>query len=239
MKIISTTGVSRIENQRITRPIGALVVSSTLSILELKDETITIFVESANGNNTEIATNVNLRRAMLLSSTGSSLIDGSNGTSVLLEIAFNGAITLGENESIKVSLDNLKTTATYELHGIEMPRPSYDYVQLSEKVVLQGEVSRKITVANYELACLEGVNDVKEIALTYADGTTVKHTLVELQAMAKDIDPVIATVNTDDVLNVISSIDDVLLLPVIGVTSLDITKVSDKKLNLTLRNTIV
>ena len=54
MEIYNETGKTKSSSLMITRPIGALLVGMSQPFTALTNETITAFIERANGNNTDI-----------------------------------------------------------------------------------------------------------------------------------------------------------------------------------------
>lgn len=237
MELYNATGKLKSGDLRVTRPIGAILLDTNEILSALSNEKITVFIERATGNNTFIATNVNLRRALLASVFGQGMVNGKLGVSGLVEIGYGGAIPLGEGEAVKIEITDLKAGKIYALNGLEMPREADGIVQFDEKKMLTDEISRKFEVADYEVMVLEGVNTISEVIATYANGASVKFTQKELKAISFDVDPIIGSfVGVDGDVSILHSLDDILVIPITGMSFLDVSKTNAAPLNITLKN---
>ena len=70
MEIYNAHGKNNTGELRLTRPIGELIISMSQNFADLTNETITDFVGRANGNNTEICTDLQLKAFIAASTAG-------------------------------------------------------------------------------------------------------------------------------------------------------------------------
>jgi len=228
MELYKETGKLKSGEIRIARPIGALLIKTDRPLGEMANETITVYVERANGSNEQIATNQNLKRFILASVFGNSAIETSAGVSALCEICENGAIQLEENEGIKISLNGLSSTHEYQVNGIEYPQLSDEIVRFDTKKVLSEEASRKFNVQGYESVVIEGITAIDEAHVTYENGQTVKYNREELVAISFDVDPLIGvgSIHQEGIETgmLVTAVADTVIFPLVGVTDIDIYK---------------
>ena len=239
MEIIVVTGKTKTEELRVTRAIGALGISMTQPFSALSNETITAYIERADGNNTEILNNISLKAFMAGSvSEAPAIFQNADGCSALCEICENGSVVLQETESIRIKLENLKSGVSYELHGIEYPQYSSETVQWSRKNLLVGETDRKLSVASEELAVIENPDGITELSVSYENGLTVKYTRKELDFLSRDLDPVKIVDQDSTTLKGRTQYDfpGLLNFPLVGVSSLDVKKISDSAVIIYLKN---
>ncbi len=227
MLVYNETGKTKSGELRITRPISALLIRTDKRLQNLSNEKITIFIEKANGNNVEIATNISLRDFMMGGTYGASgtfqmELDGATVSTAMVELSENGSIQLGENESIKVLLTDLTPANVYAINGIESPTKGSTIVKYERKVVLTEDVQRKYNVSAHELMVLDGVSNIDQAHLTYNNGETIKLTSDELKAAALDVDVLTAIEGGA----VISYVGDVICFPLVGVDAIEIFKTS-------------
>ncbi|OUS02885.1 hypothetical protein A9Q86_02220 [Flavobacteriales bacterium 33_180_T64] len=226
MEVYNGTGKTKTGELRISRAIGGLLLRSTLGVHELTNEKITIFIEGANGDNTEICSNISLKHFVLGGTFGHSLIQTNTGAtpkigmSALCEIAQEGSIVLGADESIKVSLTDIKSAQTYEIYGLEYPQAATSISSLVRKTILSDETEKTYNVQGRDLLMLDSEN-VQNIEFTFSNGVRTKYSLIELQAIAFDVEGVISA---DAGGNVSTDTGSVLMLPLDDVLSIDIEK---------------
>ncbi|QQV90369.1 structural protein [Cellulophaga phage Omtje_2] len=236
MLIYNETSKTKSGELRITRPIESLLIRTSKKLDELANEKITIFIEKANGNNEEIATNISLQAFMLGGTYGASGtfemdLGGNSVTTAMVELSETGAIALGENESIKVLLNDLTSTAVYAINGIESPIKGSTIVKYERKVVLTEDVQRKFNVMQHELAIIDGIANVDQAHITYNNGETIKFTSDELKAVCLDID-VLTSISGGLVQ---SFVNDLIVFPLVGVDAIEIFK-TNGKITLTLKD---
>lgn len=239
MEIVVVTGKTKTDELRITRAIGALGIAMTQPFSALTNETISAYIERADGNNTDILSNISLKAFMAGSvSEAPAIFQTAEGCSALAEICENGSIVLQETEAIRIKLDGLKSAVTYELHGIEYPQYSPETVKWSRKNLLMGETERKLNVANEELAVIENPDGISEVSVTYENGLTVKYTRKELDFISRDLDPVKIVDSDATTLKGRTQFDfpNMLNFPLVGVASVDFKKLSDQAVTIYLKN---
>lgn len=208
------------------RPVGALLITTTVKPDDIANEKISVYIERAQGSNTNICRKTPLLDFALASSFGTSAlrVEGNDTdgykTTMYCELAESGAIELRENERIKFELEGLVASRTYTVNAIEMPTLANDIVTFDLKQVLEGEQSRKFEVMGYEHAVFSNITAISEVHLTYVNGVTTKHTIEELRAIAFDVDP-ICVIQAGIIRNEVA---DRLVLPLIDVEAIDIYK---------------
>jgi hypothetical protein len=239
MEIYNATGKTKTDELRITRAIGALGIAMSQPFSALTNETISAYIERADGNNTDILSNISLK-AFLAGSVAESpaIFQNSAGCSALCEICENGSVVLQETEAIRLKLENLKSAVNYELHGIEYPNYSPETVQWSRKNLLIGETQRKIMVENEELVVIENPDGIQEIVVTYQNGLTVKYTRKEMDFLSRDLDPIKIVDQDATTLKGRTQYDfpGLLNFPLVGVASVDFKKISEQAVQLYLKN---
>lgn len=224
MEIYNATGKTKTGDLRVSRAIGALLITSSRKVEELTNERISIYIERANGSNVELCSNISLKHFILGSTFGSSVIkaDTANtvGLSALCEISINGSITLGANESIIVSVDGLVSAQTYTINGIEYPQASTMALTYERKTMLTEEFEKTYNVEGSALLLIDSKN-VTDIEFTFSNGVRTKYAKKELEALAFDLEGVIS-VNVDGSLSL--STGDVIMFPLDDVVSMDVEK---------------
>lgn len=241
MEIYKGTGVTTTGELRITRPISALVIGVDKAFVSLLSAiTITAFIEKANGNNVELMTNIKLNPYILSSTFGESAVfESTSGgitylTTAYCELTEEGAINLGENESIKLTISGFLALENWVINGIEAPIKSDTIIRHDRKVVLTEDVQRTFNVDTYDTAVIVGVSNIDEIHVLHNNGETTKHTGFELISIAHDVDNVVAY----PAATVLQQYDDSIVFPLIGIDSIQIFK-SSGLITLTLKDSDV
>lgn len=208
MEIYNATGVLKTGQIRVTKSVGALVIGMSQLFSALTNEKITMHIERANGSNEEICTNILLSAFIGTSVFGEGqIITSGGGISALCEIANSGALPLGENETIVISLTDLKSLVTYSINGIELPVKANEIVFLTEKIMLAGQKNRQFEVSQFDEAYIVGA--FEKVRLTYETeqgAVTTEHLEKEVRAMSADFHLLHAgalTEVTDTVLSVV------------------------------------
>lgn len=224
MEIYSGTGKTKTGELRVSRAIGSLLITSSRKVNELTNERITMYVERANGTNLELVSNVSLKHFILGSTFGQSVIKGDTvngiGLSALCEIAIDGSITLGANESIKISIDGLVSAQSYSVNGIEYPTAANEAVTLEKKTILGDETEKNYITSEFDLMLLD-IENVTSVEMTFSNGVRTKYSLMELQAMSFDVESII-TANADGTISLDTG--NVLIFPLVEVDVIDIEK---------------
>lgn len=227
MEIYSALGVTKTGQLRITKSIGALVVGMSQLFAALTNEKITIHIERSNGSNEEICTNILLSAFIGTSVFGEGqIVATATGIEALCEVANGGALPLGENETIVVSLTDLKPLVTYSLNGIELPVRANEVVFLTEKVMLAGQKNRSFEVSKFDEAYIVGAFEKVRLSYETNEGSqTVEYLEKEVRSINADFHLIHAgaTQNITDT-----------LLSVVGVSTLEIF--SATQVNIVLRD---
>ena len=233
MELYNATGKTKTGTEiRATKPIAALVVSGSKKLVDLKNEKISIHVERADQNES-IAVKIPLLDFILLSTHGEAAVDTTNGFRALCEISNNGSVELGENESIRVEMEGLTSSESYKIETIEHPLVRNESIEFDRKSMLAGEESRDWDCEDADIVVFDNATAIEQLDIYYDNGVVAKRSLSELQALQHDIDPFIG-VGGD--LVVPSSLNDKLILALVGVDSFEIQKQSAGIVNMTFLN---
>lgn len=220
-KVITHTGSTSMSEQRITRPVGALGFIIDKPLVGLTTETITIWIEGANGRNVPIATNVPLKDVLVLANYGTAVLIGTPTTlQGYVELANGGAIELQDNESLKFSMSGLEAIKSYEVNAVEFPVKAETVKRYERKVMNSDEDSRKFGVSEYDVLVFEGSDNITGLTAYYENGESVKFDNDDLKFVAQSVDPVF----TFGASNIVLSIADYQTFPLDGVESIDIQK---------------
>ena len=238
MEIYNETAKTKTGELRVTRPIGALIIGMSQNYSALTNETITCFVERANGNNTEICTDLPLKSFIALSTAGNpAVFEDVDFTRALCELCEEGSINLQETESIKIKLDGLKSAVTYSIFGLEYPSLANSVALFTRKNILEGETQKRYSVEEQELMIIEGVDEILEMNVAFSNGITCKYVPDELKAISRDFDAVksvktgVAGVTSYDLPGLVT-------YPLIAVLNVDIKKKTGQPVTLYLKNDI-
>lgn len=225
------TGVLKSGEQRISRPVSALLVEASQAFTAFTNEKATIYIERAGGNNSYICTNVPLSALLPLSAYGvPNIIEESGAVRSVVPLA-DGAIELGENESIKFSLTDLKSTVTYKVSSIESHESASAPFMFDRKVMNSDETAKKFEIPNFSALMMDNFDQVTQIFVTHSNGKTTKYDPSEIKAIAEISDPFYLIV--DGVAK--HSPTNGVILNVNGVTAIELQKNAGTAVNLTLK----
>lgn len=241
MEIYNATGVTKTSELRVTRAIGALGIEMSQKFDAITNETISAYIERADGNNTTILPDISLAAFMAGSvSENPAIFQGAFGCSALAEICENGSVMLQDTEAIRIKLEGLKAGVTYQIHGIEYPNLSPDTVVWSRKNLLVGEADRKLDLSKEELLVIENPNGITDMLVTYINGNTVKFTNKEMVMISRDLDAV--KIVDSDATTLLGrtqfDLPNLLNFPLVGVVSIDFKKVDSEAVRLFLKNDV-
>ena len=238
MEIYNETGKTKTNALLVTRPIGALVIGMSQPFAALSNETITAFIERANGNNTEICTDMPLAAFIALNTAGGEAVfQDDTHTRALCEICEEGSINLQETEAIKIKLDGLKSGVSYQINGLEYPSTSNSTVRLTRKNILDGETEKRYDVTEQELMIIEGVDNILEMNVSFANGATCKYVPDEIKAISRDFDAVKSViVGANGACEY--DLPGLMTYPLVAVQSVDIKKKSAGAVTLYLKNDV-
>jgi hypothetical protein len=230
MEIYNESGKLKTPILRVSKSIGALLITSNQEFSQLSAEKITAHIERANGNNEEIATNISLKAFIATSVFGETSIRSNmnDGFSVLVDLANEGSLIMSEDETLVISLSGLRSTQNYTLNGIEMPVKSAENVFFTEKVLLAGQKNRKFDVTPFDEAFIDG--DFSTVKLEYATdqgNSTIELTKKELRAISHEDGSLVY--GTSDVINETT-------FSIVGVINLEIFTEMGMQITLVLRD---
>lgn len=235
MKIKSITGVTKVEELQVTKSIGAVIIAiDGLSIEQLTTEKISLYIERANGSNIYLANKIPVLDFILASSYGAEAVqsDSKYETIAMCELAVGGGIFLAEKESIKIALDGLDSTKTYDIYGIEEPTQTDVLAFFEQKTVASEEFSKKIDVKGYDLAIMTTHATVQDLVYRFENGKSVKYLPFELQTQSRDLDPIQAVKGT----SVLAEIPTRLSLPLLHIDEIEVNKEQGAVINFVVRN---
>lgn len=235
MKIKSITGVGKVDEISVTKSIGAIIIAiGELSIEELTTEKISIYIERANGSNVYLANKIPVLDFILASSYGSEAVqsDAKYSTIAICELAVGGGIFLAEKESIKIALDGLDSTITYDIYGIEEPTQTDVLAFFEQKTVASEEFSKKIDVKGFDLAIMTTHATVQDLVYRFENGKSVKYLPFELQTQSRDLDPIQAVTGQQ----VLAQIPSRLSLPLLHIDEIEVNKEQGAVINFVVRN---
>lgn len=223
MELLSTTGQTKTGEIRVDKAIGALLISTSGGLSSITNETITVFVERADGANVRIATNIPLLPFMALSTIGdSAIIERESGvTSALCELSEEGSIHLEENDGIKFQFNNLKPTNIYTVNGLEYPVSTTEIISVDRKVMTDDSASKSFDVEMFDVVAIKNFTAIQEMHIQYENGHVVKFTPIELEALSDDFDPIKVVIDQKPPMR---SIPNYTTLPLTGATRIDLYK---------------
>ena len=236
MEIFNSTGknVTKSDQLLVTKPIGALIIASTVDVDFLTTESIEVFVERLTGN-LQITNGVmSLKDFILLTTFNGDAVtsDPNYKTTAECEISENGSIHLTEKDVIKIKLSGLKTTESYVLNTIEMPQTSEKVLQFDNRSMNADERQKAFDVYDCDLALIDNSDTIEEIAYTFLNDVVIRYTLHELRVLSRSIDPV-GYIKQDGTVK--SLFSGKLQLPMFGVKNIEIRKSQGTIINLLTR----
>ena len=232
-EIYSKTGVVKSGTIEISKGFSDLVVSTDLLYDDITTETITAYVER-KGDTIDICRDVLLLDLIVLGTESQDAIVqmGDFSTVAVVDFTVNGGnIELGENEKIKIVLNNLKSTKKYQLNTLDAPFSDNEIQQFVRKTIASENLDITFDVRGYDFMSIEKSDTINEVAITYDNQAVVKFTPWELETMHKSIDPIVSVTND----GVKSGFSNRILIPLIGMTSVNVRKSSGTLINLSLR----
>lgn len=226
---------------RISKPVISLLIGTSADWNALNNATISAYIEKSAGN-VDLLVQFPLQKFMLMQTFSNQAVMPFSPTNSLYagicELSSQGAVHLNENESIKVKIDGVPSDEFITVYGIEDPIPSNQLYYFERKVCLSEEQSRKFNVVNNDLLAIDNYDILKDVVITYVNGTSNKYDGIELTAMALDIDP-ITLVEEGNVKNLGNRTNLPIILPLIGVESIEFNKEVGESLPIYLRSEIV
>jgi hypothetical protein len=236
MEVFNSTGknLTKSDVLLITKPIGSLIISSTLDVDLLTTEKIEVFVERLSGN-LQITEGVMALKDFILLTTFNG--DAVTADSVFkltaeCELAEDGAIHLNEKDVIKIKLSDLKPTEAYVINTIEMPQVSEKVLQFSNRSMNADERQKAFDVYDCDLALIDNSTTIEEVSYTFLNDVVVRYTLHELRVLSRSVDPV-GYVRQDGTVK--SLFTGKLQLPLFGVKNIEIRKSQGVIINLLTR----
>lgn len=192
MEIYNATGNTLSGEKRVTKGIGALLISSDLALSGLTTERITVFVERATGGNIKIANKVLLKDFVLASTFADGLVSGDTANAVgfeaLCELASDGAIPLSGDEVIIVELTDLIALKTYRVNGIEYPQFSDTVIATERKTMSSDDSIRSYNVSHRDVVVLSAVDKLNSVSMLFSNGLRVEYTAKEIIALSNDVE---------------------------------------------------
>lgn len=235
MKIATITGVTKSNELTLTKSISGLIVAvKDLALSALTTEKISVYIERANGSNVILSNKILLKDFILASTYGSAATqsDADYDTIALCELSNNGGIMLNPKETIKIQLDDLIDTKTYDLFGIEEPEQSNELYFFEIKTIASEEFSKKVDVKGFDLAIMTTSNTISDVSYKFSNGEVVKYLPFELQTLSRDVDPIQAINDTA----VLQGLTDRITLPLVHVDIIEVNKSQGSVINFVVRS---
>lgn len=239
MEIYNEGNKLKTNELRVTRPIGALLIGMSQPFSALTNETINVYIERIDGENTEILpADYPLAKFIALSTQGqSAIIEDDNGLKALCEISEQGSVNLQENENIRIKLDGLKSAVTYSINGIEYPQSGNSVSVFSRKQLIAGESSRRFDVSEQEMLVIDGVDSILEMNVQFSNGRVCKYVPEEIKCISRDLDPVkLVRVGADNETSF--DLPSALAFPLVEVANIEVTKKIADPVSLYLKNNV-
>lgn len=223
MKIYDATGVKDTPQIKVTKSVNAIIIATDKQPSELRDETISIFIEKVNQPNFQIATAVPLIDFLMLTNYGSDAIQSDRDfqTVALCELAEDGALTLNEGETLQIKLSGLNEANKYVMYATEDANTVQHTHFIERKTIAQEDTVKTINVENCDLCVIDLDPSVSELTFRYANGNTTRFTPFELKCISRDVDPVFS-INREGAVS--QGLDQKTSIPLIGVNEIEVVK---------------
>jgi len=225
MEICNVTGKTKTGELRVTKAIGALVVSSSVGISSMSNEKISVKIQRPNSSDYQIFNKIPLKHFILGATYGDAKIlpnqDLELDLSAVCELAEDGAIPLAAGERIIIELTDLKPASQYVLDGLEYPQFATSTAFGEKKTMLNDENERSYNVYGYDLCVLNGLSLVEKITMSFSNGESVEYTRRELMAISNDVEGVVGYESGG---SAILDIGDTIVFPLQEVHEMEIEK---------------
>jgi hypothetical protein len=194
MELINTTGVATSTAKAVLNTgVGGFVLTFSEDFASFNDETINI-VKDTPGGKIAITPNgaVSLKRWLLALNYGDTAIcgDATHKTVVAFDLVRGGAIPLGPKEQLIIEMKNLEQAYSYILDGLDQFNDSPRVITLEDLSISADEKAKKFNTLDYDMMVIDDLGDITEVNFTADNGNTVKHSLRELRAISKQLDPI-------------------------------------------------
>lgn len=215
-KNVTTTG-----ELIITKPVGSICVSFEGTIAELKDEKISVMVERDNGN-AIVLNRVSLLSLLLMQTYSQNIVEfnGFKTNAILPLTPDGGAVALGQNERIKVVVEDLQKEKVYQFHAEEEPFTTNKIYDYDKKACLVGEEQRLLDFHGYDQIVIQGSDSLKDLRIIYDNGVSCLHTLFEVKVNSYVCDPLAFIADG----SITTEIKGALVMPLLGVKQIDFGK---------------
>lgn len=211
MKVYTGTGVTKTDELRINKGVGALILTTNQQFDKLTSERISVWIETSNNGNINIFDKVLMSHALLGLTFGESMltevtdpISGDSTLSALIDVSKNGSIPLKGDETIKVQLSSLDTKKTYSINAIEYPIHSNELVSSTTKIMLSDDTRRDYGVQQFDKLVLSDVSILENIEFHFSNGSRIEYSQNELLAISNDIEPYFG-VNTSNGMTLVNT----------------------------------
>ncbi|TPN88840.1 hypothetical protein [Aquimarina algicola] len=221
MEIVKITGQTKLNEERITRPVGALMLTCSQPFASLTNESITAYIERSNGNNHKIFTDIPLKALIALTLNGDVTVQQNDASfEAIIDLNIGHSIPLNGDESLKFSLKGLKAAVEYKINTIDYPSIARNTVRVERNVMNADERSRLINVENSHVCVIEGVDKIDEMNVKYENGRTIKLEKPEIIALSRFLDSEKIIDRSDG--SVQPEVEGLVSLSLIGAVELDV-----------------
>lgn len=219
----------------VTKSIQSFIFKTSLNLDELKNEQISLKVVSGlNGKPLEITKGfVSLKQFLMSSTYGQTLASDKNYPLIsLINLTTGGFIPLDGTTVLRVELQNLNDEASYSFNGTQSAYQAerihiYDAFNANKE-----SVAFDFNVLNYDLIMIPILPTISEVILFYATGLQASFTLQELKDL---FSCATAPVQITQEGTLQQSYNDVVLLPISGINSIQLRKDKDTAVEMFMR----
>lgn len=177
----SQSGKLKTGDLKIEQSTGMLYLKSSKALPDLTNEELNIWIARSSGDDTYLATRCPLKEAILLSlKNDDNLVQYYKGAYLyFLNIGVEGALNIEEGERLMISIDNLKSTDTWEIGYHEDYERTNSYAVFEHKTLIAGNTDVRVPLAGVSVVAFT-VNGETEIGMS-VDGQEKRMSFEELQ----------------------------------------------------------
>lgn len=221
----------------VTKAFEGLLFTGNLLFSALTTEKVKITIQR-HGRNEEVTNGwLLLKDFFLLSAYGDSAIqyDKDGNLSVMCDLTSNGNVPLLDGEEVRIELEGLKTTNDWKLDTSETFVSNTKLFDYEQKIVNADQKQGIFNTDEAHLMVIDAHSSIEEIRFTHFNGAQTTHSLRELQAIARSIDPV-AEVKSDGTVG--NGFTGRLQFPVSGINIVEINKTPGTAINAFFRREV-
>lgn len=257
MKLGDLGNSGDILNISIEKPIAGIFISGNVPYNAITDDlTARVYITSAldklelsahyKGKNGESTTLFNALKGSILAEFSQfqegavlSTDDGATFMTVkfYLPLTNGGSMAFDNDQTLEVSIKNDNSTGAFELHGIELPILSPDFLKFTKHSVQDGQTEKVFPLQNQEKIIIptSAMSTDVVLEIRYTNGMVVRYGINELRS--------IANLSNDIVYNhkgiIVSGAGDHFILDVSTAESLQVLRTNTTAFDLVFQTSIV